>query len=88
MTGPLPTERLVLRRWRPSDLEPFAALNADAEVMDHFPSTLDRAAGDAAAAAVATGTPGAGWPACLRNRLARGAVIVDACRHDRKSRLG
>jgi RimJ/RimL family protein N-acetyltransferase len=51
VTGPLRTERLVLRRWRRSDLEPFAALNADAEVMAHFPSTLDRAASDAAAAA-------------------------------------
>ncbi|MGH9646121.1 MAG: GNAT family N-acetyltransferase [Bryobacteraceae bacterium] len=31
-----------LRRWRPEDLEPFAALNADPEVMEHFPSTLSR----------------------------------------------
>jgi RimJ/RimL family protein N-acetyltransferase len=27
------TERLVLRRWRPQDREPFAAMNADPEVM-------------------------------------------------------
>jgi RimJ/RimL family protein N-acetyltransferase len=27
------TERLLLRRWRPEDAEPFAAINADAEVM-------------------------------------------------------
>jgi RimJ/RimL family protein N-acetyltransferase len=33
---------LWLRRWRPEDLEPFAALNADPEVMEHFPSTLSR----------------------------------------------
>jgi len=33
---------LRLRRWRPEDLEPFAALNADPEVMEHFPSTLSR----------------------------------------------
>ncbi len=51
VTGPLRTERLVLRRWRRSDLEPFAALNADAEVMAHFPTTLARAASDAVAAA-------------------------------------
>lgn len=50
MTAPLITDRLVLRRWRPVDLEPFAALNADPEVMQHFPSTLDRAASDALAA--------------------------------------
>ncbi len=45
----LRTDRLVLRRWRPEDLEPFAALNADREVMARFPSTLDRAASDALA---------------------------------------
>jgi RimJ/RimL family protein N-acetyltransferase len=36
------TPRLWLRRWRSGDLEPFAALNADPEVMEHFPSTLSR----------------------------------------------
>ena len=36
------TPRLRLRRWRADDLEPFAALNADPEVMEHFPSTLSR----------------------------------------------
>jgi RimJ/RimL family protein N-acetyltransferase len=36
----LETPRLWLRRWRPEDLEPFAALNADPEVMEHFPSAL------------------------------------------------
>ncbi len=51
MTGPLRTDRLVLQRWRPDDLEPFAALNADPQVMEHFPSTLDRATSDALAAA-------------------------------------
>jgi ribosomal-protein-alanine N-acetyltransferase len=37
------TDRLVLRRWRTSDVEPFAALNADPVVMRHFPSTRTRA---------------------------------------------
>jgi ribosomal-protein-alanine N-acetyltransferase len=41
------TDRLRLRGWRASDLAPFAALNADPEVMEHFPATLDRAASDA-----------------------------------------
>ncbi len=36
----LQTERLLLRRWQESDFEPFAALNADPEVMRHFPKTL------------------------------------------------
>ncbi len=41
------TERLLMRRWRDADREPFAALNADAETMRYFPATLDRAASDA-----------------------------------------
>jgi RimJ/RimL family protein N-acetyltransferase len=41
------TERLVLRRFTDADRAPFAALNADPVVMEHYPSTLDRAASDA-----------------------------------------
>ncbi len=37
---PLRTPRLLLRQWRESDNAPFAALNADPEVMAHFPWTL------------------------------------------------
>lgn len=43
----LRTERLLLRTWQESDLEPFAAMNADPVVMEHFPSTLDRQQSDA-----------------------------------------
>ncbi len=43
----LRTDRLLLRRWRESDLEPFAALNADPEVMEHFPAPLTREQSDA-----------------------------------------
>jgi RimJ/RimL family protein N-acetyltransferase len=35
------TPRLLLRRWRSSDRAPFAALNADPEVMRFFPSVRD-----------------------------------------------
>ena len=38
----LRTERLVLREWRDEDLEPFAALNADSEVMQFMPKLLSR----------------------------------------------
>jgi RimJ/RimL family protein N-acetyltransferase len=42
--GPrLRTERLLLRRWLARDRQPFAAMNADEEVMEHFPATLSRA---------------------------------------------
>jgi RimJ/RimL family protein N-acetyltransferase len=41
------TERLFLRQWRIADREPFAALNADQQVMEFFPAPLDRSASDA-----------------------------------------
>jgi ribosomal-protein-alanine N-acetyltransferase len=41
------TERLVLRRWLQRDREPFAAMNADPEVMAHFPAPLTREESDA-----------------------------------------
>ena len=43
----LRTDRLLLRRWRDGDREPFAALNADPVVMEHFPSLLRREDSDA-----------------------------------------
>ncbi|WP_315094350.1 GNAT family N-acetyltransferase [uncultured Cellulomonas sp.] len=49
MTLELRTARLLMRPWRDADLEPFAAMNADPEVMEHFPSTLTRAQSDALA---------------------------------------
>jgi RimJ/RimL family protein N-acetyltransferase len=45
----LRTERLVLRRWRRDDWPAFAVLNADPEVMKHFPGVLSRAESDALA---------------------------------------
>jgi RimJ/RimL family protein N-acetyltransferase len=45
----LTTERLLLRPWRAEDREPFAAINADPAVMEHFPSTLTRGQSDALA---------------------------------------
>ncbi len=36
----------MLRRWRAADRAPFAALNADPEVMRYFPSRPDRATSD------------------------------------------
>ena len=43
----IPTKRLLLRRWRDADLEPFAELNADPIVMQYMPTVLDRAGSDA-----------------------------------------
>tara|TARA_E500000318_G_scaffold102043_1_gene106068 strand:- start:8045 stop:8584 length:540 start_codon:yes stop_codon:yes gene_type:complete len=41
------TERLTLRRWRETDREPFAALNASAEVCEFLPKQLTREESDA-----------------------------------------
>ncbi|MEU6997504.1 GNAT family N-acetyltransferase [Nonomuraea sp. NPDC046570] len=40
------TERLIMRRWREADREPFAALNADPKVMEYFPGLLTRERSD------------------------------------------
>jgi RimJ/RimL family protein N-acetyltransferase len=46
MTDVITTDRLLLRSWREADREPFAAMNADPEVMRYFPSTLTREESD------------------------------------------
>lgn len=46
-TPQLRTERLLLREWREADRAPFAAMNADPEVMRHFPAILTREQSDA-----------------------------------------
>jgi ribosomal-protein-alanine N-acetyltransferase len=43
----LRTERLVLRDWREQDRAPFAAMNADPVVMEHFVTPLTREQSDA-----------------------------------------
>lgn len=35
-------ESVVLRQWKDSDFEPYAAMNADAEVMRHFLAPMSR----------------------------------------------
>jgi len=46
--GPeLRTPRLLLRRWRAADREPFAALNADPRVVEHLGRPLTRGESDA-----------------------------------------
>ena len=57
----LETSRLKLRQWRDTDLELFAALNADPEVMRYFPSTLTRAQSDEFAGHVCATIERQGW---------------------------
>lgn len=46
----LRTDRLLLRRWRGSDLEPWAAMNADPEVREHLGEPWSRERSDASVA--------------------------------------
>lgn len=57
----LRTTRILLRQWRERDREPFAALNADPEVMEHFPNTLSRAESDNLVDRIMTGLDERGW---------------------------
>lgn len=51
----------MLRQWREADLEPFAKLNADPEVMRYFPSTLDAKQSDALAGRARLRLEQQGW---------------------------
>jgi ribosomal-protein-alanine N-acetyltransferase len=61
MPSVLATARLLLRPWRESDFEPFAALNADARVMEHFPSIPTREQSHAMAARIMASVDSRGW---------------------------
>jgi len=71
----LETERLLLRQWRPEDLGPFAVLNADPEVMEHFPEPLDRARSDAMAEWLQLGIAARGWGFWATEERASGAFV-------------
>lgn len=59
--GSIRTHRLVLRGWRAADRKPFAALNADAAVMEHFQGTMSREASDAFVDRIQEHWDKAGW---------------------------
>jgi RimJ/RimL family protein N-acetyltransferase len=55
------TPRLRLRTWRDEDREPFAALNADPRVMEHFPGLIPRERSDATVDACMKAFATRGW---------------------------
>jgi len=57
----LVTDRLRMRHWTEADREPFAAMNADELVMEHFESPLDRAASDAWFDQISSSLDARGW---------------------------
>jgi len=48
----LRTKRLILRPWKPDDLEPFSEMNADLKVMAYYASILTREESDALASKI------------------------------------
>ena len=58
---PIESERLILRPWRQEDFAPFAELNADPQVMEHFPSTMTREESNAFAKRCAKEIEERGW---------------------------
>ena len=59
-------DRVVLRGWESRDAEPFAAMNADPVVMEHFPAALTRSDSDAMMGRLQQGLESRGWGAwCL-----------------------
>lgn len=57
----LQTERLILRPWRDADLEPFAALNADPEVVRYLVAPMARDESDAVADRIRQAFFNDGW---------------------------
>ena len=55
------TPRLVLRHWRDEDRDPFAAMGADPQVMEHFPAVLTREQSDAFVDRVGADLERRGW---------------------------
>ena len=71
LTGP----RLRLRPWREADRAAFAALNADPQVMRHFPAPLSRAESDAFLDRIAARIAAQGWGFWCVERLAAPGCI-------------
>ncbi|MCW8126617.1 GNAT family N-acetyltransferase [Microbulbifer halophilus] len=69
------TDRLLLRQWRDADRAPFATMCADPQVMEYFPSTLDRAASDATVDRQIAHIDEHGWGFWAAERLEDGAFI-------------
>lgn len=57
----LETTRIRLRQWTDADREPFAAMNADPVVMEHFPSVLTRGQSDATVDRIHASIERNGW---------------------------
>jgi ribosomal-protein-alanine N-acetyltransferase len=75
MTSDLQTERLLLRRWRDTDRDPFARMNADPRVMESFPALLTREESDALVGRIEAHFDDHGWGAWAAELRATGEFI-------------
>jgi RimJ/RimL family protein N-acetyltransferase len=73
------THGLRLRQWRDSDREPFAALNADHKVMEHFASPLSRQASDASIDAWQSQLVDRGWSNWAAELRSSGEFVGFVC---------
>lgn len=71
----LATPRLALRQWRDADLAPFAALNADPEVMRYMPRCLERSESDALAGRYRERIAERGWDLWALERRDDGTFV-------------
>ena len=71
----LTTPRLSLRHWRDTDRGPYAALNADSVVMEHFTAPLSPAESDAHVDAIETAFAQRGWGLWAAERTDTGGFI-------------
>ena len=71
----LTTPRLVLRSWQTTDLQPFAALNADPRVMQFMRAPLSRAESDAFVAGAAAALEKRGWGLWAVERRESGELL-------------
>lgn len=69
------TPRLRLRPWETRDLAPFAALNADPEVMRYFPKLMNREESDALVGRIVGRTERDGFGFSVAERLSDGAFL-------------
>lgn len=71
----LSTTRLLLRRWREDDCRPFAEINADPCVMEHFPAPLTLADSNRLIARIEAGFDRRGYGLWALELLATGELV-------------
>jgi len=74
-TATLRTDRLLMRAWQPADRAPFAAMNADPQVMEHFTGLQTRETSDALVDRIEQGWADLGYGLWAVDRLDTGAFI-------------